>query len=549
VSTYKMAAATDHRQLPDAFPPASRFLERALLITIVAHAAAMLSMALVLLPGMPGGSNPVAARVAYIGTNPWLWRLGWLPWQLTALSDLLLAVALLRTAWIPRLPAILVVIMTVIAVLIEQPGELAWITQGVALAQTSIQNGDSTIYLQFENHIYLQVAAWAAAMYTITACCWTWCFARAKIWHPWLTWLSCLTWGVLLAVSVGPLLPEDYRPGTGVIAAGNALGFLLLMVWLCVITELVLRRSRPDSIAGRMAAWIHPRHDLVGQLLNRIAASRLARAFGELLPPVAFMSDITNVIYANYLVDTECLERLVPWGLELQRLGPGGKQALFTHLTYQHGHFGPQLLGPLRRLMPSPVQSNWRIYVRDPQTNRSGIYFVTTAINKTLPALLARLLSEGIPMHLVQHGAVIAKQDGSFQVSLDPGAGSAPDLVMSLQPSPIPDLMPSWRTCFESFHALLAYCVPQDRAMSSQPWYQRVTRQEIELGIPLESCEPLTGTIVSNAAQSIVGNAQPLCFRIAQVTLRFKREEHDVKAVNRDPGPAPKELSTHASTP
>jgi hypothetical protein len=74
---------------------------------------------------------------------------------------------------------------------------------------------------------------------------------------------------------------------------------------------------------------------------------------------------------------------------------------------------------------------------------------------------------------------------------------------------------------------MLAYCVPQDRAMSSQPWHARITRQEIHLGIPLAACEPLAGTVVSQAAQAFVGNATPFCFRVAQVAFRFDREEHD----------------------
>ena len=523
--------STDQAALTNASPLAARFLERALLITILAHAAAMASMALLLLPGMPGGNNALDVRAAYIAAHPWLWRLGWLPWQITALSDLLIAIALLRTVWIPRRAAIFVVFATLIAILIEQPGELAWITQGVTLAQTAAQTGNLADYAQFESHIYLQIAGWAAAFYTIAACGWSWCFIRAKVWQPRLTWLSIVTWGLLLAVSIAPLLPEVYRPGDQFVAAGNALGFALMMIWFCVVAELVLRRSRPNSRYGRMAVWIYPRRDFVGYLLNGIANSRLARAFGEWIPSIAFISNIRNVIYVNYLVEAERFASLVPWGMELQGLGSEGKWALFTHLTYQHGHFGPQMLGPLRRFMPSPVQSNWRIYVRDPLTNQQGIYFVTTAINKTLPALLARLLSEGIPMHLLREGAVTAKADGSFEVRLDPGTGSAPDLAMTLEPAPSPKLGPIWSDCFETFHDLLAYCVPQDRAMSSQPWYARVTRQEIELGIPLGSCEPLSVVIESQTAQALVGDAQPLCFRVPQVTLRFKREEHDEKRI------------------
>jgi hypothetical protein len=74
---------------------------------------------------------------------------------------------------------------------------------------------------------------------------------------------------------------------------------------------------------------------------------------------------------------------------------------------------------------------------------------------------------------------------------------------------------------------MLAYVVPQDRAFSTQPWRKRVTRQEIELGIPLEACEPLEGTVHSRAAEEIIGDAMPFCFRVAAVRFRFESQEHD----------------------
>ena len=43
----------------------------------------------------------------------------WLPWQLTAVSDLLLAVAL-RTPWIPRFAAWAVLVLTIAAVIPDQ---------------------------------------------------------------------------------------------------------------------------------------------------------------------------------------------------------------------------------------------------------------------------------------------------------------------------------------------------------------------------------------------------------------------------------------------
>jgi hypothetical protein len=56
----------------------------------------MLTMLFFLLPGLPGGPNGSAARMNYVASAPRLWRLGWFPWQFTALSDLLISLALLR---------------------------------------------------------------------------------------------------------------------------------------------------------------------------------------------------------------------------------------------------------------------------------------------------------------------------------------------------------------------------------------------------------------------------------------------------------------------
>src|SRR5258708_10654058 len=119
------------------------------------------------------------------------------------------------------------------------------------------------------------------------------------------------------------------------------------------------------------------------------------------LPTPAFLSDITDVIYVNYVVDAARLEPLVPTGLQLQRIGPGERFALFTFLTFRHGHFGPRMLGPLRSLLPSPIQTNWRIHVRDPRTGKTGVTFVTTAITSTLHAVSARMMAEGMSMHVI----------------------------------------------------------------------------------------------------------------------------------------------------
>ena len=127
-----------------------RWLARALIALFFAHGLAMLSMAALLLPGTPGGSqSDVAARMAYVAAYPWLWRLGWLPWGLTALGNLLLALALLRTRWIARLPAWLTLLVTLCAIIPDQGGQLLWDTVGVSLAT----HGSLAAYAAFERTI------------------------------------------------------------------------------------------------------------------------------------------------------------------------------------------------------------------------------------------------------------------------------------------------------------------------------------------------------------------------------------------------------------
>jgi hypothetical protein len=134
-------------------------------------------------------------------------------------------------------------------------------------------------------------------------------------------------------------------------------------------------------------------------------------------------------------------------------------------------------------------------------------------------------------MHVWRHAALNrAAVDGTIEVELDAGDGSAPDAKLRLRPTNDPELPPAWRACFASHRNMLEYVVPQDRALSPQPWYGRVCRQEINLGIPLDSVVPLTGTVESAAARVIVGaDAKPLCFLVPRVAFRFAGEAFDVR--------------------
>jgi hypothetical protein len=508
----------------DSYGPTDRALERALLANFLVHGLALAGMALFLLPALPGGGTASdAERIATIAAHPWRFRVGWMPWQACAVVDLLLAVAMVRVRWIPRGGAIAVLLFTLVAVVPDQWAQALWVTRGVTLAQT-----DPAAYLVFEREVFPLTAGWGALFYTFAALGWTYCFARAGTWSRLLSFLSVPLWCSMFVAVVAPLLPPALRPSAGFVSIANGLGFLQLQIWLGLVTEAVLHRARPFESHGRLARWRHPGSGFFPRSVDMVANSRLFGAVLEPLPEVTMRSDITDVVYVNYLVPAERAAALLPPGLELQRLGPNGAHALFSFLTYKHGNFGFAFLGPLRRFLPSPVQTNWRVHVVDPRTGHRGIYFVTNAITHAAPALAARLLTEGMPMHVLRRGEVGRTADASLTIALDPGDGSGPDAEMTLRPMASPPVLSgAWAECWSDYREFLAYCVPQDRAMSSQPLRLRVSRQEIDLGIPLDVCAPLEGTVTSRAASAIVGDAAPLCFHVPRVTFTFSIEAHD----------------------
>jgi hypothetical protein len=215
----------------------------ALGFTFLCHGAAMLGMVLFLLPGMPGGGvGDVMARAAYVAGHPWRWRLGWLGWQLTAVSDLLLGVALVRTRWIPRLPAWITLVITVAALAPDQGGQALWVTKGVDLAREAVRTGNAAAYLGFESWVFPIVAGWGATLYTVGAIGWTWCFAAAGVWSRTLTWLSMAVWAIFAIVSPALLLPEWMRAPASVVSAANAVGFLLMQAWFALVALRVRAR-------------------------------------------------------------------------------------------------------------------------------------------------------------------------------------------------------------------------------------------------------------------------------------------------------------------
>jgi hypothetical protein len=507
---------------------AHRFLEAVFWFALLTHGLGLLCMAFLLVPGLPVDGNSLLERLKFLSSHELSWRLGWLTWQLSALSDLLIALAFLKTA-LPKWLSFVVLVTTVCALIPDQYGQFLWTTQLPGLATQALSTGQTAKFVEFEHFIYMMVTGWASILYTILAVAWTVALSRLFDTGSKFIRISYALWLLSFVCSFLILLQEHFKLPFILLEAANAVFFTGLMLWFCWVIDLILSKERAVSSWGRMSPWVVPKEMMLAGLIQLCGESKFLRRLFEFIPPVSLASEIDGVLYINYLLPADTLISLVPKHLELQRLGPNKDLALFSILCFEHKNFGPKFFGPLRKLMPGGVVSNWRIHVTEPRSGLSGIYFLSNATNKIAISLGARLLSEAMPMHLADSAFVEIKEK-SVLAKIKPGTGSSPDLEADLHLSDnasISSTLPAeWLNCFGSLEAFLNYCVPQERAISSQEFLNRICFQEINLNIDINSCKLLAGHINSKAAESIAGKAEALCFRTGPLNFKFEREHY-----------------------
>ena len=237
-----------------------RFLERTLLFSLVVHLLAMASMAVLLIPGMPGNSPlsdgpgglyrrpsvAVAGRLAALAPE----RIG-RPAAGAGVAAAAGGAPAGRRAHraadgAGRLAR-------------PQIGQGLWETQGVALAQS----GPLAAYLAWEAPVFAAVAGWGALFYSLAALGWTWGSRR----RPLGTRDGPLfggALGVVLVASFSALAPGGLGPLAPLVPVMNALGFVLMLGWLAILTE-VLAAAFAAASRPRALCSLDPSRPLAGR--------------------------------------------------------------------------------------------------------------------------------------------------------------------------------------------------------------------------------------------------------------------------------------------
>jgi hypothetical protein len=207
-----------------------------------------------------------------------------------------------------------------------------------------------------------------------------------------------------------------------------------------------------------------------------------------------------------------------------------GKTPL-TVLTYRHGHFGPALVGPLRRLFPSPLQSNWRLYLDGPP---HSVWFLENMMDSGAYVAATRLFSDIMRTHRPAHFTHGRVGDG-FATRIEPGAGSAPALACTVAPAAQPVLPPGF-AAFPSWDDAVAMLACQDAALGWSARLGKLVLSHIDLPIPLDAVRPLApaGPVACSLLDALPAAGEPLCFLVPRVRFRVLSES----VINTRGGPA-----------
>ncbi|WP_294987765.1 hypothetical protein [uncultured Stenotrophomonas sp.] len=284
--------------------------------------------------------------------------------------------------------------------------------------------------------------------------------------------------------------------------------------------------AAPEDLA-QSAIYRHPSDHLFGRMLPRLLHApqwtRLRRALSRRWPMPALVSDVRDVVYVSWWVDVRCAPPPPPGHHYVVHAG----RTPYTILSYRHGHFGPRLAGPLRALMPSPRQSNWRWYLRrddDPQAT-PVVLFDRNVMDQLAFVAGARAFSDAMQPHLSARFAHVLDADGDGHTWIDSGQGSAP--VLRLQWRRAADWTAlAWPAAAGEPAALLRFLTCQDEAIA-RTCDQRWAATRIALPVDVASLQPLRlrGELHCPRLQAMGVTLQDgLAFRLPRVSFRVVSE-------------------------
>ena len=199
----------------------------------------------------------------------------------------------------------------------------------------------------------------------------------------------------------------------------------------------------------RMIAW----------LLSLSILLKIRRLMMRFLPFLHLESQATDTVYMSWLVDIDLVKDRFPEPIQLWE--KDGK-TIFSILFYHHHHFGLHCLGPLRKIFPSPKQSNWRFYLADELVPKTVI-FEQIVVDKMLYVFGGRILSDAMPAQYDPHFHHQVKQnDQALDIQAQIEMDATYRLNVHLKSASESALPTHWNHIFKDWDEAIQFFVPQE---------------------------------------------------------------------------------------
>jgi hypothetical protein len=239
-----------------------------------------------------------------------------------------------------------------------------------------------------------------------------------------------------------------------------------------------------------------------------------------LLPTL--QSDVSNALYLNWVVDCEAAKEFMP---PSARIWQRNNKTIFTVLAYTHGNFGPAILGPFRKLFPSPHQSNWRFYIDQFPVgieSNGTVLFVKNIINNALYTAASRLLSDALPSDMpLEFHHKMTKESIYSQINYGNEEIKTIKVHAILGREKI--LPQSMKTFFSNWLDAVKFICLQDSAITFVKTIGKVSRAEIELDFNFDQVQAIVLEEFHHKDDylSRIGiDENPFCFFVPSVRLK-----------------------------
>ncbi|WP_309366695.1 DUF2071 domain-containing protein [Sphingobacterium sp.] len=264
----------------------------------------------------------------------------------------------------------------------------------------------------------------------------------------------------------------------------------------------------------------------IESFLNSSLLRKTKFALNKPFSMIKLKSEISHAVYLNWLIPVSKIQQFVPPEIELDIIDGC---ALFSVLTYRHGHFGPARLYHFKSFYRSPLQCNWRLYITqaERQFNEPTVLFLSNTMSSQVYGIGSRIFSGMMYTHhpLIFEHEYIGRQT---QTKIIPGSSNSPDLEVVCHPCEHWDIPDKFRNISSSVSQLLNKIIIQDHALTPLGnGYFRMA--DIALEFNTKEIRPLKiKSFKSKILYDIVQDEVCFAFEIPSVTF-FMHHEKTIK--------------------